>query len=385
MPSPWERVIQALYHEESDRVPWGGDSISQPTADAVLRRPALTGMGGRNRVLSLLSRGKIEEVRRRLVEDTYDLVQRLRMDLVAIGRLPAKVRPNVKMLSQNRWIDGNKVFYSTNGNLLSVELDPETGFRKKHDMADLESLVDEMESESSELEEQAQAAIDDLSPLIRRLKEELRVAVLFPCWNCFLTHPDWLATFVKAFHIRPDLVERFERAAAREVLAVAPVAIDSGCDIIGIGGDLAYRKGPMIPPEMYRRFILPHMREESRIVHKRGGFTMIASDGNLMPIADDYFLKTEIDAVREIEPGPMDRLQVKERFGHLVCLNGNVDCGRVLGLGSSREVVADTLDCIASWSPGGGHIISSSNAISPGVKPSNFFAMWKAISKYGRR
>ncbi len=46
MLTPWERVVRELEHEEPDRVPWGGENISQPTADVVLGRPALTGMGG---------------------------------------------------------------------------------------------------------------------------------------------------------------------------------------------------------------------------------------------------------------------------------------------------------------------------------------------------
>ena len=140
----------------------------------------------------------------------------------------------------------------------------------------------------------------------------------------------------------------------------------------------------MISPDKYRRFIMPHMRRESRSFHRKGAYTMIASDGNLMPIAQDYFIGSEVDAAREIEPGPMDRKTVKREYGDRVCLNGNVDCGRTLGLSSTWEVIEETKQCIEDWSPGGGHILSSSNTISPNVRPENFIAMWRALLKYGK-
>jgi len=382
--SPWERVVREIQHEEPDRVPWGGEEVSQPTADIVLGRPSLLGMGGAHRILELHSEGKYAEARRRVEADVYDLAKKLKMDLVCVPTLPPKEGKRPKLLSNHEWTyGGNRRIRTVEGNLLTVEIDEETGLRVKHRMDDLEALVSDLESGTAETEDRATDALQDLSPLIRRLKRDLKVALLFPTWNCFLTHPDWLATFLEAFHRRPDLIMRFERAQARRAIAYGKAAIDAGCDIIGIGGDLAYRNGPMISPDKYHRFILPFMRRESKEFHRKGAYAMIASDGNLMPIAHDYFIGSGVDAAREIEPGPMDRSEVKEKFGDRICLNGNVDCGRTLGLLGPTEVVRETLECLSLWAPGGGHIISSSNTISPNVKPENFLAMWRSIFRYG--
>jgi hypothetical protein len=305
------------------------------------------------------------------------------MDLVMVVPLPPERGDRPRFISSRQWtFDGERRLTSIEGNLLSIEIDAETGKRVKHDVTDLEQMVEGLESGGADLEEGAAGVFHGLSPLIHRLKE-LGRAIMYPTWNCFLTHPDWLSTFVMAFHQRPDLIARYERAQARRAIANARAAIDAGCDVVGIGGDLAYKKGPMISPDMYRKFILPHMRAESKAIHVKGAFSVIASDGNLMPIANDYYIRSGVDAVREIEPGPMDRATVKERFGDRVCLNGNIDCGRTLGLLSVEEVMRETRECIRTWSPGGGHVVSSSNTISPNVKPDNFFAMREAILKYG--
>jgi hypothetical protein len=385
MLTPWERVIRELEHEEPDRVPWGGENVSWPTADQVLRRPALTGMGGRLRIIRLQSQGRSAEAFAGMQRDIYDLTKKLKMDLVPVHTLPSPDDSGPRMISENEWTyDGKTMLRSLDGNLLSIEVDIDTGRRVKHDLEDLRALVDGSHRSRSELDQSSTEVLERLSPLIRKLKSELDVAVMLPVWNCFLTHPDWLTTFLRAFHLEPKLVFEFERSQARKAISLGKAGIDAGCDVIGIGGDLAYRKGPMISPERYRTHILPFMKRESRAIHGKGAYSMIASDGNLMPIGEEYFIQSEVDAVREIEPGPMDRRKVKHLFGSRVCLNGNVDCGRTLGLLPPVEAERETKECIDTWSPGGGHIMSSSNTISPNVKPENFLSMWRAIFRYGK-
>ncbi len=385
MMTPWERVTRELNHEEPDRLPWGGEGVSHPTADLVLGRPALTGMGGARRILRLHSEGRFGEARSRFRADVYDLARKLKIDLVQIPSLPPEEGRGPRFLSENQWYyEGSNPLQSVDGNLLTIEIDRSTGNRVQHTMEDLESLVNGMRASRSQSEEDAERRMEGAAALIRDVKTHLKAAAFYPVWNCFLTHPQWLPVFLKAFHTRPDIVARFERAQCRRAIAAGKAAIDAGADVIGIGGDLAYKHGPMISPARYREFILPHMRRESDAFHRKGGYSMIASDGNLMPIGHEYFIASGVDAAREIEPGPMDRATVKECFGDKVCLNGNVDCGATLGLRSPVDVVRETKECIELWSPGGGHIMSSSNTISPMVKPRNFIAMWKSIFRYGK-
>jgi uroporphyrinogen decarboxylase len=96
-------------------------------------------------------------------------------------------------------------------------------------------------------------------------------------------------------------------------------------------------------------------------------------------------VNTGIDGLNPMEPvAGMDIGEVKQRHGKRVCLIGNIDCSRLLCEGSEEEVEAAVKECIRRASPGGGHIICSSNSIHSSVKPQNYAAMIAAAKKYGK-
>jgi uroporphyrinogen decarboxylase len=56
----------------------------------------------------------------------------------------------------------------------------------------------------------------------------------------------------------------------------------------------------------------------------------------------------------------------------------------LLTFGTPEEVRRATLECIRKASPGGGHILSSSNIIHRGVPPENYLAMIETAKEYGK-
>ena len=66
-----------------------------------------------------------------------------------------------------------------------------------------------------------------------------------------------------------------------------------------------------------------------------------------------------------------------------VCVVGNVDCTEVLTHAPLEEVVEAVKETIAKASPGGGHILASSNSIHPGVRPENYKTMVEAARRFG--
>lgn len=108
------------------------------------------------------------------------------------------------------------------------------------------------------------------------------------------------------------------------------------------------------------------------------------TDGNLWPIMDDI-VDTGLDALDPLEPmAGMDIGKVKERYGDRIALAGNVDCGELLSRGTTEDVVEAVKETIAKASPGGGHILASSNSIHPAVKPENYRAMVEAAKEFGQ-
>ncbi len=80
----------------------------------------------------------------------------------------------------------------------------------------------------------------------------------------------------------------------------------------------------------------------------------------------------------------MDMARVKRTYGDRVAVIGGVDCGMLLQSGTVEEVRRAVERCIETVSAGGGHILSSSNAIHSCVRPENYLAMVRAAREFGR-
>jgi len=189
--------------------------------------------------------------------------------------------------------------------------------------------------------------------------------------------------FLSDFLLNTKLVREVVQFSVDYNLELARLVSKRGVRIIGICDDLADSRGPMISPALFREILYPEFK---RVVqgYKRLGFYVIKhSDGNLRPILD-MILDSGIDCLDPIDPlGGMDIGHVREAYGNRIARKGNVDCVRSLVDGTVEEVEQETLECIRKGSPGGGHIISSSNSIHAGVCPELYRIMLRMIEQHG--
>lgn len=161
-------------------------------------------------------------------------------------------------------------------------------------------------------------------------------------------------------------------------------AIDEGADVIVSGDDYATRKGPIMSPLHFREFVLPYLKRSVDAAHERGAYYIKHTDGNIWALLDDM-VNAGIDAIDPIEPiAGMDIGEVKARYGDRIAVVGNIDCARLLCTGAPQEVAEAVKETIAKASPGGGHILASSNSIHPAVKPELYKTMIDVAKQYGR-
>ena len=106
------------------------------------------------------------------------------------------------------------------------------------------------------------------------------------------------------------------------------------------------------------------------------------SDGDMTALMDDW-LELGQQAIHPIQPDVMDIVEIKVKYGHRVCLVGNVFMDDLVHK-PPEEIAAQVRDRIARIGRGGGYIISSSNSLTADMKPENVRAMSEAIRKYGR-
>ena len=180
----------------------------------------------------------------------------------------------------------------------------------------------------------------------------------------------------------PDLVHgvlqevtKFNKALMDETAAI-------GADFFMIDGDLCGNDFPLMAVETFRDFILPYKVEMVNHAHGLGRKIVKHSDGMVWPIMDDI-IKAGFDGFHPVQPQCMDMATTKAHLHGRLCVFGNVDCLDTLVFGDPETVREETRRCITEASPGGGHILSSSNSLHPGCKPENVVAMFEAAREFG--
>ena len=89
------------------------------------------------------------------------------------------------------------------------------------------------------------------------------------------------------------------------------------------------------------------------------------------------------NAHTSIEPKAMDIAYVKKKWGHQLCLIGNIDLGYTLTLGTPQDVEEEVRQRLREVAPGGGYCIGSSNSVTDFVPLQNYNAMRDAVFRYG--
>lgn len=217
-------------------------------------------------------------------------------------------------------------------------------------------------------------------------KVQGRVAINFHCrvafmWSVYLMGMDNL---LMAMALNPEFAHRLFTRVADINIEIIKRAVKAGADTISLGDDYCSNKGPMMSPEMFREFLLPHLRRAVETIHEAGALCIKHCDGHLWPILDEM-VDAGIDCINPLEPvANMDISEVKQRYGNRICMMGNIDCGELLCHGTQAEIEQAVAECIAKAGAGGGLIVSSSNSIHSGVKPENYAAMIGAVYKHGK-
>lgn len=182
----------------------------------------------------------------------------------------------------------------------------------------------------------------------------------------------------------PEFVKRLSEIVWSYQSKILENAAKEGVDILLTGDDYAGHMGPLMSPTHFEEFVFPYLRKAVGVAKKYNLPFIKHTDGNLWKIID-MIVNAGIDALHPIEPlAGMDIGEIKEKYGHKIAVVGNVDCSHVLPRGNKEEIVEAVKETIAKASPGGGHILSSSNSIHPGVKPENYKYMLEAARDYGQ-
>ena len=181
----------------------------------------------------------------------------------------------------------------------------------------------------------------------------------------------------------PDFVLKLMDWFEEQYVEPSEHLLDAGADVLMIPGDLCTGSGPMISPDMARRFWLPTTKRLVELAVSRGIPVIMHMDGDFSAVVD-MMLELPVAALHPFEPcGVLDIFKFHEEHGDRLTVWGNINLAGVLTRGTPQEVAADAREHIERLALAGRYILGSSHDISPDVSVENFRAMVQASRSVG--
>jgi hypothetical protein len=168
------------------------------------------------------------------------------------------------------------------------------------------------------------------------------------------------------FYDDPAFVQEMMEADADFIIAIMDQFLDhTDIDVFGFWEDMCYKTGPLLGPELVRRYMVPQYRRVTDFLRSRGvEFIALDSDGDVSALIPCW-LDAGINILYPFEPqSGMDVLQVRRTYGQDLRIWGGID-KRVLAQG--REAIDAELTRVAPLVAEGGYVPFPDHSLPPDV------------------
>ncbi len=155
--------------------------------------------------------------------------------------------------------------------------------------------------------------------------------------------------------------------------------LDLGVDMMCFPEDLGMQKGPMLSPDMFRKYIKPSYQKMMAKVREEGVAIHMHSDGDLHDLIDDI-IEGGVEAInlQDLVNG-VDWM--KDKLAGKVCIDLDIDRQKITPNGSVKainELIGDEVKKLGSKQGG----LMMTYGLYPGVKPENVKAVMDAMEHY---
>ena len=406
-----ERVLAAIEHREPDKVPVDMGATPSSGISAIAYGRLTNYLGMQN------SRTRIYDVVQELAQPEEEVLQRLHIDAVDIGR--------TFNIADSDWYDitlsdGSPAQYPVwfqpkqEGSALKAYHDDGTHIATKPEGATffdqayfpyLDGYPDRYGDLPKAMEKVLWAAMvhspwdhagedgfwDRLRERALRLKQESEYALVIVAgcnlfeWGTFLRRMD---NFLMDIYTEPDNVARLLDALLEihfATLEQVCAAVGDVADILRFGDDLGMDSGPFMAPEIYRKLFKPRHTQLCEYVHKNSSMkTYLHSCGSIYRLIPDL-IEAGYDVLNPVQTNAaeMDPATLKKEFGKDICfLGGGAVTRTVINNGSPEEVRRHVRERLEIFSPGGGFVFNTVHNIMPDVPPENIITMFDEIDAF---
>lgn len=218
---------------------------------------------------------------------------------------------------------------------------------------------------------------DSLSKFYKEILAPVCVVVPFLFWTIrqwmgfhnmcltFYDDPRWMEEMME--FVRDFLIDCLERA-----LSTTKV------DIAILSEDMAFKGRPMISPEMFKRFMMPHYKKFVEFLREKGvELVIVDSDGYPGPLIKCW-LDAGVDGFSPVEiAAGNDPLELRKAYGKDLRMLGGID-KRALAKG--RKEIYEEVTKVTTLIEKGGYIPHVDHAIPPDVPLENFLYYRRLLS-----
>lgn len=204
-------------------------------------------------------------------------------------------------------------------------------------------------------------------------------------WGTFLRRMD---NFLMDIYSDPEDVEALLDELLKRHLATLEKVCESVGDIVDIlrfGDDLGMDTGMFMSRDHYRRLFMPRHAQLCDYVHKHSRMhTFLRSCGSIYPIIGDL-IDAGFEIINPVQTSArqMDPPVLKKEFGaDITFWGGGCNTRTTLNRSTPQQVYDYTKKTIETFAPGGGFVFNQEHNIMPDVPPENILAMYKAVHDF---
>jgi len=185
---------------------------------------------------------------------------------------------------------------------------------------------------------------------------------------------EWMGTENVSFawYDQPSLMHEMMEFIVDFTIEVSrPILSETDIDYVFLNEDMAMKSGPLLGPDTYRRFILPHMKRLVAFLKGHGTrYIIVDSDGNTEPLIP-LLLEAGIDGLWPLERAAQDTdpIMLRKKYGRNLRLWGAVDKRE---LAKGPRAIDEHLSGLVPLIEEGGFVPTVDHTVPPDVSLANF-------------
>jgi uroporphyrinogen decarboxylase len=171
----------------------------------------------------------------------------------------------------------------------------------------------------------------------------------------------------------------------RYALARLRAAATAGADEIMLGGSASSLSASS--PAHFRKYDLPFIQAAARICREAGVFSHLHVCGKSRQVVEMVAEETDVDVMEPLEEPPggnVDIADIKRRYGHRLCLKGNLNTFQFMLTATPEQVAEKAKRLIDDCAAGGGFVLSTGDQCGRDTPDANIFKLVEVARTYGQ-